>query len=104
MKPLTSVRKAASPSAARCSALPWPKGWSSSAGRPATRSAKKVSSAATRSVPECSASATSPSEPEARPVASLRATSAPAATTEKSALRCCGVMAKGSEATPMSRP
>ena len=53
MKTLASARNAASASAARCSALPWPYWCEWSAGRPATPTAKNVSSAATRSVPEC---------------------------------------------------
>ena len=51
--------------AARCSAFPCPYGWPRSAGRPATPTANRVSSAATRSVPECTASEISPRLPVA---------------------------------------
>jgi hypothetical protein len=47
-----ATRMPASARAARCSAFPCPYGWPGSAGRPATPTAKKVSSAATKSVPE----------------------------------------------------
>ena len=57
------------------------------AGRTATRSASNVSIAATRSVPECTASASRPSEPETRPATSLSVTSNAAASTEPSAER-----------------
>src|SRR3954464_8573174 len=90
MKTLTRMRKLASAMAARCSALPCPNGWSSSGSRLATPSAKNVSSAATRSVPECIASATRPRLPVSRPVTSLRTTRTPAAKTDSSAVRCCG--------------
>ena len=60
MNTLASERNEASASAARCSALPCPYWCERSAGRPETPSAKKVRSAATRSVPECTASDTSP--------------------------------------------
>ena len=70
----TSPRNALSPSAARCSALPWPYWCSSSAGRTATRTANSVSSAATRSVAEWAASATKASDPVSTPVASLTQT------------------------------
>src|SRR3954447_15797593 len=83
-----AAKNAASASAARCSALPCPNGWSRSGGRTATRTANSVSSAATRSVPECSASAIRPREPDARPAPSLTATSTTAAKTETSAVRC----------------
>ena len=92
---LTRASTAASKSAARCSALPWPYWCPSSAGRTATPIAKNVSSAATRSVPECSASETSPRLPLARPVPSFNATRAPAAPIETSAVRRCGVMREG---------
>ena len=49
--------------------------------------------AATRSVPECSASETSPRLPLAMPAPSLSAASAAAATMETSAVRRCGVIA-----------
>src|SRR3954452_10007177 len=84
------MRKVASAIAARCSALPCPNGWSSSGSRLATPSAKNVSSAATRSVPECIASATRPRLPVSRPVTSLRTTRTAAAKTDSSAVRCCG--------------
>ena len=57
-------------------------------GRPAaTPTAKNVSSAATRSVPECNASEMRPRLCEARPAPSLSAMSTMAATTETSAVR-----------------
>ncbi len=91
----TSTSTAASASAARCSALPWPYGWLRSAGLTATPTAKNVSNAATRSVPECTASETRPRLPLARPVVSLSPMSAQAAATETSAVRRCGVTAEG---------
>ena len=94
-KMLTSARTLASASAARCSALPWPYWWPASAGWPATPIAKNVSSAATRSVPEWSASETRPRLPLARPTPSFSAISAIAAPTETSAVRRCGVTAEG---------
>src|SRR3954471_17259058 len=87
MKADTRARNALSPSAARCSAFPWPYWCSRSAGRTATRNAKSVSSAATRSVPEWAASASRPSDPVSRPAASLIATRKPAAPTEIIAVR-----------------
>ena len=58
----------ASARAERCSALLCPYGWCWSAGRPATPTAKNVSSAATKSVPECRASEIRPRLPvEPRP-------------------------------------
>src|SRR3954452_14083964 len=51
--------------------------------------------AATRSVPECSASAIRPSEPVARPAASLTATRTTAATTDSSAVRSWPLCASG---------
>jgi hypothetical protein len=95
MPKLASARIDASASAARCSAFPCPYWWLTSAGLIATPTAKSVSSAATRSVPECSASETSPRLPVARPVASLMATRAAAATTDTSAVRRCGCMEEG---------
>src|SRR5829696_1651689 len=89
---LTSASTVASARAARCSALPWPYWWPRSAGRWATPIAKNVSSAATRSVPEWSASDTSPRLPLAMPVPSFSATRTPAAQIETSAVRRCGVM------------
>ncbi len=83
---LASARIAASPSAARCSAFPCPYWWPVSAGRCATPTAKKVRSAATRSVPECAASEIRPRLPVARPVPSFRPISAVAASTEKRAV------------------
>ena len=89
----TSIRNALSPSAARCSALPCPNWWSRSGGRTATWTANSVSSAATRSVPEWTASATNASEPVTRPVTSFTATRKIAAATLTSAVRrrACGV-------------
>src|SRR5918994_2051009 len=94
---LSAARIAASASAERCSALPCPYGCPVSAGRTATPTAKNVSSAATRSVPECSASEIRPRLPVARPVLILMPTSAAAATTETSAVRRCGVMRRNLE-------
>ena len=79
---LAAARNAASASAARCSALPWPYWCVTSAGRPATPSARNVSSAATRSVPEWTASETSPRLWAASPTVSLSTTSAAAAPTD----------------------
>src|SRR4051812_35056615 len=90
----TSTRNPASASAERCSALPCPNWWAMSAGRDATRIAKYVSSAATRSVPECAASETRPRLCVARPTDSFSTTSAAAAATETSAERRCGLTAK----------
>ncbi len=91
-KRLTATRIAASASAARCSAFPWPYGCDRSAGRTATPTARKVSSAATRSVPECTASATRPRLLDSSPAASLMTISRHAAPTETSAVRRCGDM------------
>ena len=77
-----------------------------SAGRTATPTAKNVSSAATRSVPECTASDTSPRLPLARPVDSFSPISAQAAPTETSAVRRWGVTAEayGSTDSGVQRP
>src|SRR6185312_7922357 len=91
MAALARTRIAPSPSAARCSAFPWPYWWPGSAGRAATPTAKNVSSAAMRSVPECAASERRPRLWVARPVPSFSPISATAATTETSAVRLCGV-------------
>src|SRR5262245_21827616 len=88
---LTRASTPASNSAARSSAFPWPYWCCSSAGRTPTPTGKNVRSAATRSVPEWSASETRPSEPLAMPATSFRASSAQAATTETSAVRRCGL-------------
>src|SRR5919197_1686336 len=88
---LATTRIAPSASALRCSAFPCPYGCAVSAGRPATPTAKKVSSAATRSVPECTASETRPRLCEARPAPSLTPIRAVAASTETSAVRRCGL-------------
>src|SRR6266576_3002336 len=85
MKTLARTRIAPSASAARCSAFPWPYWWPGSAGRTATPPAKKVSSAAMRSVPEWAASEMRPRLCVARPVPSLSAISASAANTDQSA-------------------
>src|SRR5207247_3962650 len=74
--------------------------WLGSAGRPATPTAKKVRSAATRSVPECAASESRPRLWEGIPAASLIAISAQAASTETSAVRRWGVTG---EASPKRR-
>ena len=86
------MRIVASPSAARFWAFACPNGWPRSAGRTATETAKNVSSAAARSVPECAASASSPRLPLAIPATSLIAMSTQAAPTETSAMRRCGDM------------
>src|SRR3954452_3669461 len=91
MARLARTRIAPSASADRCSALPCPYWWPVSAGRAATPTAKNVRSAAIRSVPECAASDSKPRLCVASPVPSLSAMSAAAATTERSAVRRCGV-------------
>src|SRR3954452_17045909 len=91
MARLARTRIAPSASAERCSALPCPYWCPVSAGRAATPTAKKVRSAAIRSVPEWAASDSKPRLCVARPVPSLSAMSATAATTERSAVRRCGV-------------
>ena len=91
---LARMRKPASASAARFWALACPYGWPRSAGRTATETAKNVSSAAARSVPECAASASSPRLELASPATSLIATRRHAAPTETSAVRRCGDMAR----------
>src|ERR671929_1146292 len=58
--------------------------------------ASSVRIAATRSVPECAASAIRPSDPVSRPVTSLRATRNAAATTLNRAVRCWARTAVGS--------
>ena len=63
-------------------------------GGAATPTAKSVSSAAIRSVPECAASESRPRLCVARPVPSFSPIRAIAASTEKSAVRRCGVMAE----------
>ncbi len=85
MKTLATTRIAPSASAARCSAFPWPYWWPGSAGRTATPTAKNVSSAAMRSVPESAAAEMRPRLCVARPVPSLSAMSATAANTDQSA-------------------
>jgi hypothetical protein len=85
MKTLATTRIAPSARAARCSAFPWPYWWPGSAGRTETPTAKNVSSAAMRSVPECAASEMSPRLWVARPVPSLSAIRASAATTDQRA-------------------
>ena len=92
MPMLTRMRKPASASAARFCAFPWPYGCPRSAGRTATETAKNVSSAAARSVPECAASASRPRLELAIPATSLIATRRHAAPTETSAVRRCGDM------------
>ena len=83
---LAMTRIAPSASAARCSALPWPYWWPGSAGRTATPTAKNVSSAAMRSVPEWAASEMRPRLCVASPVPSLSAMSASAANTDQRAV------------------
>src|ERR671937_779297 len=100
MKQLATTRIAASASAPRCSALPCPYWWATSAGRTATPTAKNVSSAATRSVPECAASETRPRLCDARPAPSFTATSAAAASTETRAVRRCGLTAASETKRP----
>src|SRR5947209_2424299 len=100
---LAATRIAASASADRCSAFPWPYWCPTSAGRPATPSAKNVSSAAIRSVPECAASETRPRLFDASPATSLSATSAAAAKTERSAVRRCAVTRLVKQKSPPKR-
>src|SRR3954471_12300383 len=88
---LATTRIAASASAARCSALPWPYAWPGSAGRIATPSATKVRIAATRSVPEWAASERRPRPPVAIPEMSLTAIRATAARIETRAVRRWGL-------------
>src|SRR6476619_3211364 len=88
---LATTRIAASASAARCSALPWPYAWPGSAGRIATPSATKVRIAAIRSVPECAASESRPRLFVAIPARRLTAISTQAATIETSAVRRWGL-------------
>src|SRR3954452_18774690 len=85
MKTLARTRIAPSASAARCSAFPWPYWWPGSAGRTATPTAKKVSSAAMRSVPESADAEMRPRLCVARPVPSLSPISASAANTDQRA-------------------
>ena len=92
MTRLTAMRKPASASAARFWAFACPNGWPRSAGRTATETAKNVTSAAARSVPEWAASARSPRLPLAIPATSLIAIRRHAAPTETSAVRRCGDM------------
>src|SRR5579862_4158258 len=99
MKMLAITRNAASASAARCSAFPCPYGWPRSAGRPETPTAKNVSSAATRSVPEWIASETRPRLCVASPTDSLSAISVAAATTDVRAARRCGLTLRLSQST-----
>ena len=90
---LARMRNPASASAARFWALACPYGWPRSAGRTATDTAKNVSRAAARSVPECAASASSPRLELASPTTSLTTTRRHAAPTETSAVRRCGSIA-----------
>src|SRR5262245_17883017 len=75
-----------------------------SAGRPATPTAKSVSSAATRSVPEWIASEIRPRLPDARPAPSLSAINRQAAATETRAVRRCGLIPRRLRATKCSVP
>src|SRR5262245_39603555 len=100
---LTATRKPASASAARFCAFAWPYGWPRSAGRTATETAKRVRSAAARSVPECAASAKRPRLELPRPAASLIATRRQAAPTETSAVRRCGLIATSSSEVSAER-
>src|SRR5436190_20693161 len=104
MKQLTAKRIAPSARALRCSALPCPYWCVTSAGRTATLSAKNVSSAAIRSVPECAASDTRPRLCEARPAPSLSTINAAAAATETSAVRRCGSTRLVKQNGPPKRP
>src|SRR5207245_8597791 len=88
---LINARMTASARAARCSAVPCPYAWPGSAGRTATPSATKVSTAATRSVPEWAASENRPRLCVAMPVTSLSAISTHAAITEPRAVRRWGL-------------
>src|SRR5581483_3323600 len=104
MKRLATTRKPASASADRCSAFPWPNWCVTSAGRAATRTAKYVSSAATKSVAEWIASDTRPRLCVARPTLSLRRTSVAAAATDRSAERRCGVTRRRLRREVLERP
>src|SRR3954447_14268805 len=104
MNTLTPTRNVASASAERCSAFPWPYWWPTSAGRAATPTAKSVSRAATRSVPECAASDRRPRLCVASPVTSFSAISVAAAKTERSAVRRCGLTAEGYSGHGLERP
>ncbi len=101
---LATTRIAPSPSAERCSALPCPYWCPVSAGRAATPTAKKVSSAAIRSVPECAASDSRPRLCVASPVPSFSPIRAVAASTERSAVRRCGVTDAAYSGKPLERP
>src|SRR3954451_19832800 len=100
---LATTRIAASASAARCSALPWPYAWPGSAGRIATPSATKVRIAATRSVPEWAASERRPRLPVAIPETSLTAISRHAARIETRAVRRCGLTTRKDHTTREAR-
>src|SRR5260370_26104264 len=75
-----------------------------SACRAATPTAKNVSSAATRSVPECAASERSPRLCVARPVPSFSPMRATATSTETSAVRRCGVTGGDYSGHRLERP
>src|SRR5262249_37429323 len=104
MKLLARTRIEASASALRCSAFPCPYWCETSAGRTATPTAKNVSSAAIRSVPECAASETRPRLCEARPAPSFSAISATAAPIEIRAVRRCGCTRQVKQKGPLQRP
>src|SRR5215468_8467013 len=104
MKLLARTRIEASASALRCSAFPCPYWRETSAGRTATPTAKNVSSAAIRSVPECAASETRPRLCEARPAPSFSAISATAAAIEIRAVRRCGCTRQVKQKGPLQRP
>src|SRR6476619_462261 len=100
---LATTRIAASASAARCSALPWPYAWPGSAGRSATPSATNVRIAAIRSVPECAASESRPRLLVAIPARSLTAIRTQAATIETSAVRRWGLTTRKDHTTRRAR-
>ena len=103
MYTLAMESTAASASADRCSALPCPNWCETSAGRAETRTVKKVSDAATRSVPEWTASEIIPRLCVARPAASFSTTRPAAATTDTSAARRCGVISSYASAATARR-
>ncbi len=80
-----AIINAVSTAAERFSTLPWPKACSASAGRSERRTDVNVSSEAMRSIPECAASLSIPSEPVSRPVMSFSSVMPDAARNDVSA-------------------
>src|SRR5271157_4566392 len=81
-------KRVASTNAERDSILPWPKGWAGSAGLSDNRTEIYVTTAATRSKPECMASEMIPKLLVKRPTVSFIAINRTAATTEVKATVC----------------